>query len=328
VYGVAGATVSLQVKGLESHPNFAWEADNQEPNYVPRSAIELSPTMLSVTASGSTATLSVDPQGSVAFPAGAMGIWSLGNAGGIAQNIRDVYLGTYTGSGMQFYRWQGDTSNPVNCLVPGAIENFFDWQSGVANGVVPKPSANLAAPGGALSLNSDDFNWALTPADRLSRNTSDGRYSVLDSQPAEVTFVGMLKYDPSKTISGKLKVGLTSFAILPAEIFLSQNIINASAALYQRNLYVTVKAANGAIVTSQPSSQCYGCPLAIRPEQIMWESSDSGLATVDDKGLLSSVPNALLGSLQVTARLAADANRIATASVTVSNYGGLPLGVE
>ena len=142
----------------------------------------------------------------------------------------------------------------------------------------------------------------------------------------DVTFTGTLKLDPSKQITKILKTGIT-LAITPNEAYVSQNVTGANQALTKQQFYLLFTAGNGATTSSVPS--CPGCGSNIPATQYSWSSGNPELLSIDSGGLATSIPGlTTTGDVSVSAALTLDPDASATASVHVTDNGGLALDIQ
>ncbi|MBM3270737.1 MAG: hypothetical protein FJZ01_24155 [Candidatus Sericytochromatia bacterium] len=325
VYAAANASVSIGVYGEPIYGGACcW--DPGRPNNPPNGAVQLPPSVLTVQPTGTTtATASIGKDGVIVFP--DKGTWKIGNPAGIEQSWSDVIAGLYqVGAGAQvlFTRGPWDTNSLVSVLVPDAAEPWFGYGQGVANVVAPQPNAGLYHPDGRLALRADDFTWTTTPSDALSVG-QDGSYKVQATKRQDIVFKGAFKLDPTKKVEGTLKTGFT-VSVSPGEVSLSQPVTGGTAALTKQQFFFTLTAPNGASASTIPP--CNGCTPNIASNQYQWTSSDPTLAKVDTGGLVSVMSSTATGDVSISIQLTADPDRKTSATVHVTNNGGLALDVQ
>lgn len=323
IYALAGATVSLVIKGSEpfgGQGGYNYSGDVLD---APLGSLALPGDLITFTPIGDTTEKPmVDLKGTVVFK--AKGAWTMGNKIGARQNVQaPLEAGDYKSKGLAFARGFFDTTNEIKALVPSRLEQFFGFGGEVGGSAVQLPKASLTTPSGLISLSWEDFNWEVSPPNVLTLS-NEGRYALAESRRIDIKFKGTLKMDPSQKIENTLKAGV-DLRTIPSEVFLSQNIVGATPGLTKQQMVVEVRAGNGATASTEIRNCCGPEPL--KATSFDWKSTAPSLATINENGLLSSVGSAT-GDLSVTVGLDGFDDQTATAAVHVTNNGGLALEID
>jgi hypothetical protein len=322
VYAVLGATVSLKVglTGSDFRGN---------PKDLKQEQLELLPdATLSVATKEGDATASVE-NGLVVFP--KEGVWVISAelpqgrpfAGPASQ---EVVVGEFKANKVNFIANQHDPNSAVLSIVPSLLGPVFPNGKGVATTAVPAPTSTLAS----ITLGSQDFDWKVVDENSpVQFNNAQSSFIANDSRPIEVNIEGILKIDPTKKVTGALASGV-SLSVKTPEVTINQkeNLrlltnIQKSWEFTGKKFEVVLTAGKSKISTLNSDYSAM-----LQDNEIIWDIlTGVNLAKIED-GFLIPDETKDPGKVELQVSLVKDSSIKATASVNVTNDGGLVINVN